>query len=382
MDCPLHFSFNPEGTSVEDFCLPTCPPEFYTKTAYLTNWYMQGITSTLLMPITIFAFFPYIFLYRRWEKALEITMFFLLFVFTLRFSFPLFKYGSHFEKLVCSSDVEVADKNQGWCLFSFLVGYFVAMVGSWVWLSFCLRLCVIINKLFKINQKYWYLGTMIWAVGYTLISIIIVLAKNKVEGDPNTMGCFISSTENNGWYIDGLWFIPITVIMGVGVILMIFSIIRILIIARPTIKGFLKSQWRMIAFVLFYTYAILCFIIFRFTVRAETPRINRSVVHWYTCFATTNGTDCGSPAVPHYGITTWVAYGLILAAVDFCLIFLVGNRDIPMWWLWKLKLTSEPRFSGYSLSGSDATKINNGYSNGGSNEEVDSHGSKVSTSSL
>lgn len=350
MSCPKHFSFNPHNTGIADICLPTCPVEFYSDHKYLINWYLQSITASVLLPYTLFLLIPYLFIYRRWEKALESTVFFLLFFFCLRFALPLFVFGSDYNKLICHSDISNSTKNDSWCLFSFLIGYFVAMVGSWVWLSFCLRLVVIINKMFIINQKYWYIITISWAVIYTVASIIIVLVKDKVEGDPNTMGCFISS-GNGGWYIDGLWFIPITIIMGIGVLAMIVSIIRMLsVIPRKSIFKFLLTQWRMIAFVLFYTYAILCFIIYRYVVRAQTSKINKSVLNWYTCFATTNGTSCGQPSVPNYGITIWVSYGLILAAVQFCLIFSVGNSDIINWWLWRVGIKKELILTTYSDS--------------------------------
>lgn len=346
MSCPRHFSPNPAATSIADACLPSCPYEFIGGKEYLTNWYLQTITATLLLPVCLFLLIPYLFVRRSWRYGLEATLFFLLFLFCLRFCLPLFAFGKDYRKLVCHSSIQVASKEDSWCGFSFFLGYFVAMTGSWFWLSFCLRICVTVNRLFKINQMYWYLVTLVFSITYSLISIGIVYAKNLVEGDANIMSCFISSSIDGGWYIDRLWFIPTLSIMSIGFLAMIITIFRIAtVLPEGTFLKFLRHEWRYIAFVLFYMYAILSFIIYRFSLRPKQDHIAESIGEWYLCFATTNGTDCGSPDIPPYGVTTWVAYNLILAAVQFCLIFLIGNADVFNWWLWALQIKDKLEIS-------------------------------------
>lgn len=334
MICPPHYSYK-NGT-----CLPTCPAEFYSKKEYDTLYYMQVVTGFLAIFSSVIVSIPYIFLKekRKWPQPLHLTIFIIVAIFGLNLVMTL--AAGKYENIICKNKTTIADSKHAKCLIFGVLNYTPLLVAVFIWFFSCLHLNLTINGVLLPSIKIQAIFVYIISIGIPVILTIIAIGKNSIGGDPNSISCNISSTKNDGWWIDTYWFIPIgfLAVLGLNLIGQIF----VKTFLRHDIEGvlhFLKTQVRLLCFLLLVLIAILIVDFFRLYTRIKQTEIETGIKNWYVCLYTEwakNSTNIDNMCkknlnvLPNYAIVTFVIYTVIVSATLFPIVF-IDKHIINFW---------------------------------------------------
>jgi hypothetical protein len=135
----------------------------------------------------------------------------------------------------------------------------------------------------RINQ--FRIACYVMSYGVPLIFAVLAAALKKLSGGGLT--CIISS-DANGWYVDGLFFVPLGIWVMSAVIAMLAVLIRIIFTL-----GFksIRKQQRLLLFCAIFGYIGIYTIVFRIYTRAQTNAVTRSLTAYANCIVQ-GGVDC------------------------------------------------------------------------------------------
>ena len=367
MACPPHYSFVSLNSTPP--CLPSCPLEYYSKYQYsVFNW-THFTFSLLSIPLSLFAIICYIFIpeRRKWPGVLLIGIFIAVVFVGIGGILPVIVYGKDdWIKLSCNTNVSFSGRKDGLCVFSFILNYGAAMFGASMWCCLALNLCVTYFKV-KISHKIFGICSYGYCFLTSLTGIITALSGNAVIGQPPNAGCFLDPSKSEGWYYDGLWTIPLSVMFVVGSAAVLsvcgnlgvksYKITEISWSARPLIQ-FLGYNKRILAFLGVYWYAVLMLNSYRFYLLSQGDRFENSVILWYGCLYQTWGsyimngtlineanimatTICGKPEVPGFVGLVFVSLSVAIAATAFPLVF-ISDMNLLRWAYYKIQGKEDP----------------------------------------
>jgi len=335
MNCPPHYTQLKNET-----CLPTCPGEFYSKKDYDILYYMQIITGFIAIINSLIVIFPYLYIKekRKWPQPLHLTIFLIVLLFGLNLvmTLPAGKY----EKIICKNKTTIADSRHIKCLIFGIWNYTPILVAVFIWCFICLHLNLTINGVLLPNIKIQAICIYTISIGIPVILTIIAIGKNSISGDPNSISCNISSIKDNGWWIDTYWFIPIGILGVLGFILLGQIFVKTFI--RHNIEGvihFIKTQIRLLCFLLLVLSAILIVDFFRLYTRIRQTEIENGIKNWYICLYnewTKKSINIDKICkknlnpLPNYSGVTVVIYTVILSATLFPIVFI--DKKIINWW--------------------------------------------------
>jgi hypothetical protein len=370
-------------------CTPKCPIPYYSDEEYTSLATVANIIGVLAMFSSFITLIPHFALpsRRAWPHVLLPTLFSCIFVLGFHYIFLIIAYRHNWRDLVCDerSQMYHTGTSNNWCTFDAIVTFICAIMAILQWGAIDIYLTL---RIFRINigtysnsnsTRESYLSTkaqIILVYGiiitYTVISSVIIVIKDQIQGTGEGGHCFIKP----GKYYTGFWIIPLIIIELLGLIntFIILGYSCLLSSNTKMALSFIKSQWRILVFRTIFLIAAGSVTIYWLVWNPRTDKIEKSVEAWLQCSAATfeinmeSGSSlvvarniaistCKSlPKVPPYRTTVWAIMVVPLAAFTFPLLFLF-QRDILAW---LLNVLSGNKKLGQRIFGIDTERSGNG----------------------
>lgn len=180
----------------------------------------------------------------------------------------------------CRDAATISTFSDPYCAFTGLTFMFVFMAnGSWFFCAaFNIFMTLMRWKIFAEHLTAFRIGY--YAMSYLLpwLPITIVMAKRKIVG--GSINCLPDGDSDNGWWLDGFFFLWIGIWIVGAILLMTFVLIRVVIL-----MGFrsIGKQRRLLIFCLIYGYVGIYTLAYRIHVRVKAPEMKASLIHYANC---------------------------------------------------------------------------------------------------
>jgi hypothetical protein len=188
------------------------------------------------------------------------------------------------ESAMCYDEFTLRTASSTTC-FVTAFGALVALTAVAYWLMFAMYTLLIRQPSYKwlaisshLDDRYTLLTerNILLAIGWGVPSIqfLIALCSGWLNSSAGPLACSVDPTIYNGWALNGLIFVPLTIVLSISTI--IICIVMFLVIKHGF--GAIKSQWRILAVGAYYVVAVWVVLGYAWHSYAERDDITKAVV--------------------------------------------------------------------------------------------------------
>lgn len=346
--CPPLYSFVSINNTPP--CLPTCPSGLYTSDQYLTMSQVNLGFVVVSIFLGILVSIPYILIptKRVMPGPLLLGVFISLIIANFNTILKSLITGSvNSSSIVCANDHTIADISSPACAITAIIGYTPGMFAICLWV--CVTAGILIRVLHvNIPQRTQLIISFSFSALFPLIATIIFLSKKAVAGSGLGGLCGIDVTKDEGWYYAALFTIPIGIMLIIGTVCVLYSLLSIVYVSYRhgsdyfPLLSFLKSKWRILAYICCYWYAAVVAIGYWIYARIHQDAFATSIGGYYGCLYLTwadlvkNGTtpavadmltlqSCPHPYFPEFGPLLFVRISGHISIIIFSVLFLIDK---------------------------------------------------------
>jgi hypothetical protein len=188
------------------------------------------------------------------------------------------------ESAMCYDEFTLRTASSTTC-FVTAFGALVALTAVAYWLMFAMYTLLIrqpsyswLSLSFHLGDRYTLLTerNILLAIGWGVPSIqfLIALCSGWLNSSAGPLACSVDPTIYNGWALNGLIFVPLTIVLSISTI--IICIVMFIVVKHGF--GAIKSQWRILAVGAYYVVAVWVVLGYAWHSYAERDDITKAVV--------------------------------------------------------------------------------------------------------
>lgn len=319
-------------------CDRSCPYETWSDDEYAGLYISTAVIGCAGLLISLCVVPPKLFdsNERKYPNFISTTVLLISVACCFILVWPVF-FG--YEDLVCENNVTLSDQSTTECSIYGAALYFCSFLMMYCWLLLILLKVVFESRLYQLRHKkklllYWLCFTA--GVVIPTTCTIYMLSNDVVVGQHESgFACFVDPDRDDGWWLAGTFFIPMGVMLAMGmaamvcvypVSLLVGGVERLVGHPGQTARSCLslvKSQWRLYLFIAYHVFVWAQILAYYVAVRALKDETDKGRDEWYECLQTT-GTSSGC-ALDHqipYGVTAYVH--MLAATYPVLLVLLFG----------------------------------------------------------